>query len=92
MPLFTFIGFIKFLSFINSQELLATSIILLSLAQVENIIHNYIHTRGSFLENCQWFIYLRKVHYLHHSGTMKRNYALVAIWIDVLLNTFEDPI
>jgi hypothetical protein len=44
---------------------------------VGNWLHNTFHIKGHFLERYAWFGELRALHYIHHLGTCKHNYAVL---------------
>lgn len=45
-------------------------------------IHMALHTRHHAWERWQWFRNLRALHYWHHKGDMKRNYAIGDFFLD----------
>lgn len=53
-------------------------------------IHVRLHVRGHPWERYQWFIYLRSLHYWHHAGDMKRNYAIGDFFLDYLVLGFRN--
>eukprot|EP01130_Rhizamoeba_saxonica_P016056 TRINITY_DN7345_c0_g1_i1.p1 TRINITY_DN7345_c0_g1~~TRINITY_DN7345_c0_g1_i1.p1 ORF type:complete len:203 (+),score=6.33 TRINITY_DN7345_c0_g1_i1:48-611(+) len=63
-------GYDQLLSFTVA---IATTLFLLGVA---DFFHQGFHTRGFILENYQFFQHLRAVHYYHHYGSMKFNYAV----------------
>eukprot|EP00898_Chlorokybus_atmophyticus_P006539 jgi/Chlat1/6887/Chrsp51S06549 len=48
-------------------------------------LHTSFHLQGSRLERFSVFQKLRTLHYYHHKGTMKHNYAIADFWLDWLL-------
>lgn len=73
---------------------------LIVLLLVENYLHGHIHTspsrldryvRASWLERYRWFLHLRYAHFLHHSIAPNRNFAVAALWIDLVLCTYREP-
>jgi len=48
-------------------------------------LHVRFHTRGCSLEKFQWFNWLRRMHYFHHRGTMRHNYAIADFFADFML-------
>jgi hypothetical protein len=39
-------------------------------------LHQGFHSRGFYMEKYGWFQKLRALHYYHHKGNMKHNYAI----------------
>lgn len=56
---------------------------------VADTIHMALHVRGHPWERFEWFSALRSLHYHHHSGDMKRNYAIGDFFLDILLLGFK---
>ena len=44
-----------------------------------------LHTRNHSMERFGWFNALRAMHYYHHRGTMRQNYAIGDFFLDWLL-------
>jgi len=47
--------------------------------------HTQYHLNGSILEGYEWFAVLRELHYLHHTGSMLRNFGVTDFFVDFLL-------
>lgn len=60
---------------------------------VGNAFHMSFHVRGFELERYQWYMELRMLHYIHHLGDMKSNYALVNMGLDGIFGSMmlDDP-
>ena len=56
-------------------------------------LHNSFHVRGIWLEKYEWYQELRALHYIHHLGSTKHNYAVFNFALDKLLGAFlpTDP-
>eukprot|EP00743_Colponemidia_sp_Colp-15_P009040 GILK01009865.1.p1 GENE.GILK01009865.1~~GILK01009865.1.p1 ORF type:complete len:218 (-),score=13.22 GILK01009865.1:85-717(-) len=52
-------------------------------------IHVSMHQRDHSWERYGWFQMLRALHYYHHKGSMKHNYAMADFWFDVLVLGFQ---
>jgi hypothetical protein len=57
---------------------------------VADIVHMALHVRGHSWERFAWFRHLRSLHYWHHSGDMKRNYAIGDFFLDFVLLGFRN--
>lgn len=53
-------------------------------------IHMALHVDKHPWERFQWFRYLRALHYHHHAGDRKRNYAIGDFFLDYLLLGFKN--
>jgi hypothetical protein len=51
---------------------------------IEDKMHYHYHLRNSYLNRYEWFQKLRWIHYLHHKGNMKQNYAIKDFLLDWL--------
>jgi hypothetical protein len=74
----------KFIFGLISIQVLGTFIYLVILLKMEDLIHNEIHLKNSYLNKYDWFQKMRYIHYLHHRGNMKRNYAMKDFFIDLV--------
>jgi hypothetical protein len=65
------------------------TVVVIGFILLENYVHNSIHltNNGSWIYRQAWFHYLREMHFLHHSGKMKCNYAIVSLWTDYVYQT-----
>lgn len=52
---------------------------------IADAIHMALHTRNHPWEAYEWFRNLRALHYWHHAGDMKRNYAIGDFFLDWML-------
>jgi len=61
---------------------------------VGNALHQSFHVKGHWLEQFEWYHELRAVHYVHHLGSTKFNYAVFNIGIDYLIGslTLSEPV
>jgi hypothetical protein len=59
------------------------------LLKLADWLHQAFHLRGHFLEEYDWFLELRQMHYLHHLGSMKHNFAIGNFLFDFLLFGFK---
>lgn len=60
----------------------------------EERLHYWIHvpsTTPTCIAESRWFQYLVVVHFLHHTGNMKCNYAVLAIWLDWCYGSLKLP-
>jgi len=49
---------------------------------VSDELHQAYHTRGHAFERFHWFQQLRALHFWHHKGNMKHNYAISDFILD----------
>jgi hypothetical protein len=49
---------------------------------IGNWFHNIFHVKDHYLSKYAWFRELRALHYLHHVGSAKQNYAMVNFVLD----------
>ena len=56
---------------------------------VADVLHMALHVRGHSWERFQWFQHLRSLHYWHHAGTMRQNYAIGDFFLDYLFLGFK---
>lgn len=66
---------------------IAQSFIILFLG---NYLHNSFHTKSHWLEKYTIWRELRYLHYLHHCGDTKHNYAIFAFVFDKLFDTYKN--
>lgn len=66
---------------------LAASLTGLIELKLADILHMGFHQRGFYLEGKTFGVFenLRNMHYFHHKGSMKHNYAVADFYLDVLL-------
>lgn len=59
----------------------------------EDQLHYYIHTipEPSFAADSKYLHYLWRMHRIHHSGSMKHNYAVLSLWLDWLYGSLKNP-
>ena len=57
---------------------------------IADSIHMALHVRGHEWEKYQWFLHLRSLHFWHHAGDMKRNYAIGDFFLDYLILGFRN--
>lgn len=57
---------------------------------VADHIHMALHVSGHPWERYQWFQHLRSLHYFHHAGDMKRNYAIGDFFLDYMILGFKN--
>lgn len=55
---------------------------------IANYLHESTHVKGHFLEQFDWFQQLRVLHFIHHQGNAKRNFAVINMTLDKLLGTY----
>lgn len=56
---------------------------------VADYVHQQVHIKGSYWEQYEWFHSLRTLHYYHHRGSFKHNYAMADFLVDVLFLRFK---
>ena len=54
---------------------------------IENHFHNHIHLKGSRYEQYEWFRQMRRCHHLHHTYPYQSNFAVAALWVDLVFGT-----
>lgn len=62
---------------------------LLFTIMVEDYFHRHIHLQGSWWEQFSAFRRLRRYHLKHHTRPHTTNFAIVALWVDMLMGTFS---
>lgn len=79
---------------LNVTTLLAAMLLGGVMGSVGSALHSSFHVRGFQLERFQWYRELRALHYLHHLGDMKSNYAVLNLGLDALFRSLilEDPL
>jgi hypothetical protein len=58
--------------------------------KIADHIHMSLHVRGHPNEKYTWFQRLRTLHYYHHCGDMKQNYAIGDFFFDYLVLGFRN--
>jgi len=60
---------------------------------VGNAFHMSFHVRGFHLEKYKWYLELRTLHYIHHLGDMKKNFAMINLGFESVFLSLavEDP-
>merc|ERR1712194_87517 len=63
------------------------------MAIVGNAFHMSFHVRGFHLEKYKWYMELRALHYIHHLGDTKSNFAMVNMGLDLIFASMKitDP-
>jgi hypothetical protein len=51
-------------------------------ASLMNALHMSFHVRNFHLEKYKWYLELRTLHYIHHLGDMKTNFAMMNLGLD----------
>lgn len=80
-PIYIFI--FKLISAYTWSQMSMIMIYVLVISFIEDEIHSQIHMQKSRFNNYEWFQKLRYLHYLHHRGVMKQNYAMKDFFIDI---------
>jgi hypothetical protein len=62
------------------------------LLQRENILHNEIHKSNSVFKNYKFYIVYKKLHRIHHMGSMNKNYAFSEMFFDYIYGTLQLPV
>jgi len=57
------------------------------MASVGNALHMSFHVRNFHLERYSWYRELRTLHYIHHLGDMKSNFAMLNMGMDQLFHS-----
>ena len=57
------------------------------MASVGNALHMSFHVRNFHLEKYDWYMELRTLHYIHHLGDMKSNFAMLNLGMDQLFHS-----
>lgn len=70
----------------NIALLYLTALTALFLAAEERL-HHYVHTTKD--APYPWLTYIREMHHRHHTGSMKRNYAVLSLWLDWLYGSLD---
>jgi len=83
IPLFNLFVHMLFCDLNNYNNILIIIVGYMIIIEQE-IIHRSVHMKGHFLENYTWFKFIRKLHFIHHQGDFKRNYAMIDFCIDLL--------
>jgi len=71
------------------KMIIITSLPGILLLLLVDYLHQGIHTNGFHLEKYNWFLWLRSLHYYHHKGDMKRNYAITDFLLDFWVLGFQ---
>ena len=60
---------------------------------VGSALHSSFHVPNFHLEKYKWYMELRTLHYLHHLGSMKHNYAVLNLGLDGFFRSLvvDDP-
>jgi hypothetical protein len=73
---------------------LVSSLILAGvMGSVGSALHSSFHVKGFALERYAWYRELRALHYLHHLGDMKSNFAVLNMGLDATFKSLriQDP-
>ena len=62
-------------------------VLYLIMASVGSALHMSFHVRNFHLEKYDWYKELRTLHYIHHLGDMKSNFAMLNLGMDQLFQT-----
>jgi sterol desaturase/sphingolipid hydroxylase (fatty acid hydroxylase superfamily) len=57
------------------------------MGSVGSALHSSFHVKGFQLEKYQWYMELRTIHYLHHLGSTKHNFAVFNVGLDWVFGT-----
>ena len=57
------------------------------MASIGNALHMSFHVRHFHLERFEWYVELRTLHYIHHLGDMKSNFAMLNMGMDQLFSS-----
>lgn len=57
---------------------------------IGNYLHNSFHTKSHWLKKYSMWRELRYLHYLHHCGDTKHNYAIFAFLFDKMFGTYRN--
>jgi hypothetical protein len=66
------------------SQVLCLGIMGLGVAMSQNYWHEQVHLRGSVWEGFQWFQDIRRLHWQHHKGNCRHNYAMIDFGLDIL--------
>jgi len=53
--------------------------------------HTGYHKKGFWMEKYGWFMFLREIHFIHHSGDMLSNMGVVDFFADWVLGILATP-
>lgn len=84
------LGILKYLyrDDLNVDKSLAMLLLGLGLfGSIGNQLHYAFHLRGHWLEQMDWFLMLRELHWVHHKGDMQKNYMLLNFAMDELFSS-----
>jgi hypothetical protein len=78
----------KFLAGVNNGTLAFVAFGYLLMGSIGGYLHNSFHVIGHPLSEYEWYKELRALHYVHHLGTAKHNYAVLNFALDKMLATY----
>ena len=55
-----------------------------------NVLHNSFHNRATSWRRFRWWRELRALHYHHHTGSARHNYAMANFLLDVFFGSFYE--
>ena len=59
------------------------------MGSVGSALHMSFHVRNFHLEKYEWYMELRTLHYIHHLGDMKSNFAMLNLGMDQACNSIH---
>jgi hypothetical protein len=71
----------------TSGETALQALLVLLLAQIENLVHQECHLQKSALHRFQWFHTLQMYHLVHHAAGANCHFAIVQVMFDVVSGT-----
>lgn len=85
-PTISIVGLLYF--FLDKDIFFKLSSCILFTAYISDYFHTHFHTQDSWLDNYQWFIKMREIHFNHHKNTGK-NFNILNMNIDKLMKTYK---
>ena len=73
---------------LTASDVAGLSLFAIAFLIFQDYIHQEVHTRGSRWESSAWFQDLRRLHYQHHKGNCRHNYAMIDFSLDLLTGNF----
>jgi hypothetical protein len=64
---------------------------MIGMSLIEDYFHRQMHLEYSYFERFHWFQQLRVCHWIHHKPHSNKNFAVLSLWMDWLLGTYEAP-
>jgi hypothetical protein len=82
------IVWISYMVGVKTEGLCCITVGYILMGGIANFLHFSFHVKGHWLEAYSWFHELRSLHFIHHVGNAKHNYAIINFSLDKILHSY----